>query len=183
MVERLLRDFGAAYGLAWISLRYFNAAGADPAGEVGEGHAPETHLIPLALHAAITGGEPLTVFGNDYPTADGTAIRDYVHVTDLASAHLMALQHLMSGGKSMALNLGTEQGHSVLEVVTAVERICGRKVPLVYGPMRPGDSSVMVADATMARATLGWRPEFPELEVMVRTAWQWQNRMRAEAIR
>ena len=183
MVERLLQDFGTAYGLAWISLRYFNAAGADPAGEIGEAHAPETHLIPLAIHAAAMGREPLTVFGNDYPTADGTAIRDYVHVTDLASAHLMALQHLMSGGESLALNLGTGQGHSVLEVITAVERICGRKVPLSYGPKRPGDSSVMVADATRARATLGWRPEFPELEVMVRTAWQWQNRMMAEAIR
>ncbi len=183
MVERVLKDFATAYNLAWISLRYFNAAGADPAGEIGEAHAPETHLIPLALHAAATGREPLTVFGNDYPTADGTAIRDYVHVTDLASAHLMALEHLMSGGESLALNLGTERGHSVLEVITAVERICGRKVPLAYGPKRPGDSSVMVADATKARATLGWRPEFPEIEAMVRTAWQWKNRLIAEAIR
>ena len=180
MVERLLKDFGEAYDLAWMSLRYFNAAGADPAGEIGEAHAPETHIIPLALSAAGAGGEPLNVFGNDYPTADGTAVRDYIHVTDLAAAHVMALRHLNSGRESLALNFGTGQGHSVLEVIGAVERICGRKVPLRFGPRRPGDPPLMIADATKAQATLGWRPEFPELEAMVRTAWQWQSRLLPE---
>jgi UDP-arabinose 4-epimerase len=175
MVEAMLRDFAAAYGLSWVSLRYFNAAGADPEAEIGEAHTPETHIIPLALQAA-TGSQPFTIFGADYPTPDGTAIRDYIHVADLAAAHVMALQHLLSGGRSLALNLGTEHGYSVLEVLASVERVCGRKVPVRYGPRRPGDPSALVADAAAARATFGWRPQYPQLDAIVDTAWRWHNR-------
>lgn len=176
IVERMLRDFEAAYGVRWVSLRYFNAAGADPMGEIGEEHSPETHIIPLAIRAAETGREPLTVFGADYATPDGTAIRDYVHVADLADAHVMACRHLLSGGDSMAMNLGTGKGHSVLEVIAAVEDVCGRTVSIQYGPRRPGDPPALVADAAKARATLGWRPRLSELKVIVRTGWDWHRR-------
>ncbi len=174
MVERMVRDAAAAYDLAWASLRYFNAAGADPDGEAGEAHEPETRLVPLAIRAAL-GGAPLTVFGTDYPTPDGTAIRDYIHVADLAGAHVLALQHLLSGGESLAANLGTGEGHSVLEVVTAVERVGGRKVPIRYGPRRPGDPSSMIADARTAGRTLGWKPDFPDIQTIVETAWRWHS--------
>jgi UDP-arabinose 4-epimerase len=183
VVERMLRDFGAAYGLAWAVLRYFNAAGADPECEIGEAHTPETHIIPLALRAAADGHEPLTVFGNDYPTTDGTAIRDYIHVADLASAHLAALRRLLAGGESLALNLGTGRGYSVLEVVSAIERVSGRKVTLRYGPRREGDLPVMIADASRARSVLSWDPEFVELDTIVRTAWRWHCQLAAEGMR
>jgi UDP-arabinose 4-epimerase len=176
MVEAMLRDFASAYGLSWVSLRYFNAAGADPAAEIGEAHTPETHIIPLAMQAATTGLQPFTIFGSDYPTPDGTAIRDYIHVADLAAAHVMALQHLLAGGRSLAVNLGTGRGYSVLEVLASVERVCGRKVPVRYGPRRPGDPSALVADAAEARATLGWRPQYPQLDAIVDTAWRWHSR-------
>jgi UDP-arabinose 4-epimerase len=182
MVETMLRDFAAAYGLSWVSLRYFNAAGADPAAGIGEAHTPETHIIPLAI-AAATGLQPFTIFGADYPTPDGTAIRDYIHVADLADAHVMALQHLLSGGRSLAVNLGTGHGYSVLEVLASVERVCGRKVPIRYGPRRAGDPSALVADAAEAHATLGWRPQYPQLETIVDTAWQWHNRPSREGAR
>jgi UDP-glucose-4-epimerase GalE len=180
IVEHMLRDFEAAYGLRWVSLRYFNAAGADPMGEIGEEHSPETHIIPLAIRAAETGRDPLMVFGADYPTPDGTAIRDYVHVADLADAHLAACKHLLSGGDSGAVNLGTGRGHSVLEVISAVERVCGRTVPIQYGPRRPGDPPALVADAARARAVLGWQPRFMELDMIVRTGWEWHRRQAAE---
>jgi UDP-glucose-4-epimerase GalE len=175
-VERMLRDAEAAYGLASVALRYFNAAGADPASEIGEAHAPETHLVPLAIGAALGTSGPLTIFGTDYPTPDGTAIRDYIHVADLASAHLLALQQLLASGRSCALNLGTGQGHSVLETVAAVEKVGGRRVPVQYGARRAGDPPCLVADAAMARAQLSWKPAYTDLESIVRSAWHWHAR-------
>jgi UDP-arabinose 4-epimerase len=182
MVEAMLRDFAAAYGLSWVSLRYFNAAGADAQTEIGEAHTPETHAIPLAIEAA-TRQRPFTIFGADYPTPDGTAIRDYVHVADLATAHVMALQYLLSGGRSLAVNLGIGHGYSVLQVLASVERVCGRRVPVHHGPRRPGDASALVADAAEARATLGWRPHYTQLDAIVDTAWRWHNRPPREETR
>jgi UDP-glucose-4-epimerase GalE len=176
-VERVLKSYGDAYGLRWGALRYFNAAGADPDGELGEDHAPESHLIPLAIAAAL-GGKPLSLFGTDYPTPDGTAVRDYVHVADLASAHLLALRHLAAGGESFAANVGTGRGHSVREVIEAVERVSGRPVPRTEAPRRAGDSPELVADARKIRALLGWEPRYPELQTMVEHAWRWHARSR-----
>jgi UDP-arabinose 4-epimerase len=174
MVERMLHWYGAAHGFTYAALRYFNAAGADPEGELGESHQPETHLIPLAIRAAM-GGPALRVFGTDYPTPDGTAIRDYIHVTDLAEAHLLALRHLTEGHASTVLNLGTGAGHSVREVVDAIERIGGCKVPREYVPRREGDAPVLVADPSRARALLGWKPMYSSLDTIVRTAWAWHR--------
>ena len=173
-LEKVLRWYGSAYGMKYACLRYFNAAGADPEGELGEFHDPETHLIPLVMQAAL-GGARLQVFGTDYPTPDGTAIRDYVHVTDLAQVHLNALRYLHDGGASLELNVGTGRGHSVREVIQAVEHISGLPVPADYGPRRVGDAPVLVADPTRARAALGWAPKFSELDTIVRTAWNWQQ--------
>jgi UDP-arabinose 4-epimerase len=172
-VERVLRWYGDAYGLRWAALRYFNAAGADPDGELGEDHAPESHLIPLAI-AAATGGTPLQVFGTDYPTPDGTAVRDYVHVADLASAHLLALGHLGRGGESFAANVGTGRGHSVRAVIETVERVSGLPVPRHEAPRRAGDAPELVADARKLARLLGWRPAYPELQTMVEHAWRWR---------
>jgi UDP-arabinose 4-epimerase len=173
-VERALRWYGEAYDLGWVALRYFNAAGADPDGEIGEAHSPETHLIPLAIQAALGEVPQLEVFGHDYPTPDGTAIRDYIHVNDLALAHVLALDHLRDGGSSMALNLGTGRGHSVLEVIRTVERISGQEVPARYAGRRAGDPDTLVADSSEATHTLGWKPEYPDLDSIVETAWRWQ---------
>ena len=174
MVERLLYWYACAFGLRWVALRYFNAAGADSDGEIGENHDPETHLIPLAISAALGSGDVLKIFGTDYPTPDGTAIRDYLHVTDLAAAHLAALNYIESGGESTAVNLGTGQGNSVLEVMSMVERVSGRKVPLQYTGRRAGDPPILVADARKAAQLLGWRTEHSALEEIVRTAWNWK---------
>ncbi len=171
-VERALPHFERAYGIRWISLRYFNAAGADPEGELGEAHHPEIHLIPRALDAA-TGGEPLTVFGTDYPTPDGTCLRDYIHVTDLADAHLRALRRLESGGPSGVYNLGTERPASVRDVIGAVERVTGRRVPHAIGPRRAGDPAVLYASSARARGDLGWQPTRPDLTTIVDDAWRW----------
>ena len=176
-VERTLRWYGEAYGLRWAALRYFNAAGADPGGELGEDHASESHLIPLALEAA-GGGAPLSVFGTDYPTPDGTAVRDYVHVADLAEAHLLALGHLGAGGASFAANVGTGVGHSVREVIASVERIAGLKVARREVARRDGDSPALVADARKIEALLGWRPRYGELDVMIEHAWRWRTSRR-----
>jgi UDP-arabinose 4-epimerase len=175
MVERILHDLHHADGLDWVSLRYFNAAGADPEGELGEAHEPETRLIPLTIRAAIAPEQPLTVFGTDYSTPDGTAIRDYIHVADLAEAHVLALKRLLAGGGNLAANLGTGRGHSVLDVVAAVERVSDRKVALRRAQRRPGDPPCMVADASLARRELGWRAEYPELDRIVETAWRWHS--------
>lgn len=175
VVERALLDYDRACGLRSVSLRYFNAAGADPEGEIGELHEPETHLIPLVLDA-IAGTRPnLTVNGSDYPTPDGTCVRDFIHVTDLASAHVAALEHLLAGGATLALNLGTGSGHSVLQVVEAAEQATGGKVPLAFGPRRPGDPPVLVADAARAAAALRWRPRHSSLHDIVASAWAWHR--------
>jgi UDP-arabinose 4-epimerase len=179
MVERVLRDCDAALGLRSVSLRYFNAAGADPDGELGECHEPETHAIPLAIRTAL-GEEPVfEYFGTDYPTPDGTAIRDYVHVSDLALAHVRALDHLLGGGASLALNLGTGSGHSVKQVVRAVASVTGLDVPTRAAARREGDPPVLVADASRARQLLGWEPALSGLGDIVRTAFDWHRRWRS----
>jgi UDP-glucose-4-epimerase GalE len=171
--EQMLRRFGEAYGTRWVTLRYFNAAGADPEGQLGEDHEPETHLIPLTIQA-VSGARPyVDIFGTDYPTADGTAIRDYVHVTDLAEAHLAAISYLLNGGSSTALNLGTGQGYSVRQVVEAVERVAHREVPTREAPPRVGDPPALVANPARAVEVLGWRPGHSTLEEIVATAWRW----------
>lgn len=181
MVERMLADFDRAYGVRSVALRYFNAAGADPEGEIGECHEPETHAIPLAILAALGRLPRFQVFGTDYPTPDGSAIRDYVHVSDLADAHVRALDYLVAGGSSTALNLGTGQGHSVLQVVAAVEAETGQRIALERAARRPGDPAVLVAAAERARATLGWTPAFTDLRDIVRTAVAWERRSEAQA--
>lgn len=172
-VERLLESFDRAYALRFVALRYFNAAGASA--RYGEHHDPETHLVPLALRAAAGHGPRLTVFGDDYETPDGTAIRDYVHVLDLGEAHLLALAHLRRGGGSELLNLGNGTGYSVLEVIEAARRVTGRDVPFTKGPRREGDPPRLVGDASRARAVLGWTSKRPSLEAIVRSAWDWQQ--------
>jgi UDP-arabinose 4-epimerase len=176
MVERILADFGAAHGLRSISLRYFNAAGADPDNEIGEAHDPETHLIPLALDAASGRRPSVTVFGTNYDTADGTCVRDYVHVADLADAHVKALRALDGGALSDVFNLGNGRGFSVREVVDAVERITGLSVPIILGDRRAGDPAVLISDAGKARDRLGWEPRIAKLDEIIRTAWAWHQR-------
>jgi UDP-glucose-4-epimerase GalE len=174
VAERAFPHYERAHGIRTIALRYFNAAGADPDGELGEDHAPEIHIIPRALDAA-TGGPGLQVFGDDYPTPDGTCLRDYIHVSDLADAHVRALETLAGGGKSDAFNLGTGQPQSVRDVISAVERVTGRTVPWTLAPRRPGDPAVLFASADKARAALGWTPRLPSLDDIVRTAWTWRE--------
>jgi UDP-arabinose 4-epimerase len=175
-IERALHWYGQAYGLRSVSLRYFNAAGADPDGEIGELHEPETHLLPLVLQTALGQRSQIDVYGTDYPTPDGTAIRDYIHVQDLAEAHLRALEHLGAGRESTALNLGTGRGHSVREVVRVAEAVSGRPVRCRDAARRPGDPPALVADPSLAALRLGWRARSSDLETIVRTALQWQLR-------
>jgi UDP-glucose-4-epimerase GalE len=176
MVERILHWEGVAHGLHHASLRYFNAAGADPAGEIGEHHEPETHLIPLVLDAALGRRAQIDVFGTDYPTPDGSAIRDYIHVTDLAEAHVLALRHIEGGGAGLALNLATGNGHSVREVIAAAERVTQRRIPRREMPRRPGDPPALVADPARARALLGWTAKHSDLDTILATAWEWHRR-------
>ena len=176
MIERVLRDYEPAYGLRSVALRYFNAAGCDPDGEVGEDHEPETHLIPRVLMAADGMLPRIDVFGTDYPTPDGTCLRDYIHVTDLADGHVRALDYLQRGGASSAVNLGTGRAFSVREVIAAAERVTGRRIPVHEGPRRAGDPPVLVADATRARTLLGFAPRYSEIEPIVETAWRWHKR-------
>ncbi|HVO49257.1 MAG TPA: UDP-glucose 4-epimerase GalE [Steroidobacteraceae bacterium] len=175
MVEQILEDYSGAHGLRSIALRYFNAAGADPAGEVGEDHSPETHLIPLVLDVALGRRENVTVFGNDYDTPDGTCVRDYVHVTDLAQAHVAAVERLESGTGHTAYNLGSGHGYSVLEVVDAARRVTGRPIPMVSGPRRAGDPARLVSMAGRAQADLGWRPQRSDLDTILADAWRWHR--------
>jgi UDP-glucose-4-epimerase GalE len=179
VVERILHWFDRIHGLRSIALRYFNASGADPEGNLGEEHEPETHLIPL-LFRAIQTGEPATVFGDDYPTPDGTCIRDYIHVNDLAQAHILALEALARGAPGNAFNVGTGTGNSVREVLSAVEAVTGRKVPHKIGPRRAGDPSHLVANADRLRRTLGWKPEYDDLRKNVATAWNFVGKRQAQ---
>jgi UDP-arabinose 4-epimerase len=174
MVERLLHWWGVSYGLEWVALRYFNAAGADPEGELGENHDPETHLIPLAVAAALGTGKALEIYGTNYETPDGTAIRDYLHVTDLADAHLAALRYLEAGGASSAFNLGTGCGNSVREVIDTVGRISGLTVPFREVGRRSGDPPSLVADPRKAEQLLDWHPRHSSLEEIVQSAWNWK---------
>lgn len=176
MMERAMHWYGSAYGLRSVALRYFNAAGADPNGEIGENHQPETHLIPLVVHATLGQRPFVEVYGTDYATPDGTAIRDYIHVSDLAEAHVLALKYLIDGGESTVLNLGTSRGYSVREVIAAVERCSGgRKVPFRDAPRRQGDPPSLVADASRAVKLLGWRPRFSDIDTIVQSAWNWHS--------
>ncbi|HVK54262.1 MAG TPA: UDP-glucose 4-epimerase GalE [Burkholderiales bacterium] len=175
MVEQVLEDYERAYGIKSVCLRYFNAAGAHPAGILGERHNPETHLIPLVLQVA-SGKRPfIDVYGRDYDTPDGTAIRDYIHVSDLCDAHLLAIRKLLSGGENAAYNLGNGNGFSVLEVIAAVENVTGKNVTVRHSPRRPGDSARLVADSALARSKLGWNPKYASLETIIEHAWQWEK--------
>ena len=173
--ENALEAYDRAYGLRSVSLRYFNAAGADESGEIGEIHDPETHLIPLVLAASTENGPELQIFGPDYPTPDGTCVRDYVHVNDLADAHVQALRHLEKGSDSLAINLGTGRGHSVLEVIDAAENVTGRPVRRKMGPRRPGDPPILVADPAKAQRVLGWTAK-RNLADIVSSAWTWMQK-------
>jgi len=177
VVEQMLRDFEVAHGLEWIALRYFNAAGADRDVQIGAVHDPETRLIPLVLDAASGRRDAITVFGSDYDTPDGTCVRDYTHVSDLADAHILALMALESGRQSGAYNLGNGLGFSVSEVITAAERITGLDVPRQFGARRPGDPARLVADAGKAKSELGWQPQITDLEEIISTAWTWHQRV------
>src|SRR5882724_1936237 len=171
-VEHMLEDVNKAHDLPWVALRYFNAAGSDPDGEIGEQHDPETHLIPLVLRAALT-GSPVSIYGDDYDTSDGTCIRDYVHVNDLADAHILALKYLLGDGKSCSMNLANSRGFSVKEVIAAAERVCGRPIAVKLAPRRPGDPAILIGKTERAKALLGWSPARSDLELQVRDAWNW----------
>lgn len=173
-IERSLDDYARAYGFAYAALRYFNAAGASPRGDLGEDHLPESHLIPIVSQVALGQRERITIFGDDYPTPDGTCIRDYIHVDDLASAHALALDRLKPG-EGLKLNLGTGDGHSVREVIDSCRRVTGREIPEEVGPRRAGDPPELVANAQRAGQLLGWTPKFVELDAIVATAWRWHS--------
>ena len=175
IVESILPDFEAAHGIGWAALRYFNAAGADPDGELGPNHDPITHLIPVVLRAGLGTGPTLTIFGTDYPTPDGTAIRDYIHVTDLAAAHVAALRYLFENKPSGAFNLGMGKGYSVREVVEAATGILGKAIPFIEGERRAGDPPALFADPTKANRDLNWTPRYSDLETIVRTAAEWER--------
>jgi UDP-glucose 4-epimerase len=177
MIEEVLQDYAAAYDLKYTSLRYFNAAGADPDGEIGEDHDPETHLIPLVLDVAAAKRASVKVFGTDYETPDGTCIRDYIHVTDLAEAHILALQRLMDGADSSNYNLGTGQGFSVLDVIERAQHITGKDIRAENGDRRPGDPPVLIASNEKAIAELGWNPIYADLDDIIGTAWRWHQNL------
>lgn len=175
MVERILSDFDAAYGLKSVRFRYFNAAGADPTGKLGEDHAPETHLIPLVLLTALGKQEFVSILGTDYPTSDGTCIRDYIHVTDLAQAHVLGLEYLLKGGDSEVFNLGNGSGFSVKQVIETARLVTGREIKSVERDRRPGDPPVLVGSSDKARRVLGWHPQYPNINEILTHAWQWHQ--------
>lgn len=181
MVEHMLQDYDAAYGLRSVRLRYFNAAGADPGGRLGEDHDPETHLIPLVLLTALGRRQQVSIFGFDHPTGDGTCIRDYIHVSDLAEAHVLALGYLEQGGATAAFNLGNGSGFSVNEVIEAARRVTGREIPTEIAPARPGDPPELVGSAAHARNALGWRPRFPGIDEIISHAWAWHRQRHGPA--
>ena len=174
VIEQALADYAQAYGFGYAALRYFNAAGASPDGDLGEDHDPETHLIPLVLQVALGQRPHITIFGDDYPTPDGTCIRDYIHVDDLGAAHVLALEQLQAG-QGLQLNLGTGRGHSVREVIDACRRVTGHAIPAPIGPRRPGDPPELVADSPQAQRVLDWQPQYTDIESIVRTAWKWHS--------
>ena len=175
MLEKVIMDYEKAYGIKYVFLRYFNASGAAEDGEIGEDHTPETHLIPLVLEAALGLRKSITVFGTDYDTPDGSCIRDYIHVADLAEAHRLALDYLIEGNPSIACNLGTGRGYSVKEVIQLAEEVTGLKVPIEYGERRAGDPPILVAKPDLAREKLGWEASYKELKDVIRSAWAWHN--------
>jgi len=176
MMEQLLSDYNEAYGINYCCLRYFNAAGADPDGEIGESHEPETHLIPLVLDAAADEKKSVSVYGSDYPTGDGSCIRDYIHVLDLAKAHVQAMEYLIKGNKSRCVNLGNGSGTSVFEIIDAVKRVTGRDVRINLSPRRQGDPPVLVGSAELAKELLKWEPQFTGIDTIIRHAWQWHQK-------
>jgi UDP-glucose 4-epimerase len=182
MVEKVLEDYDRAYGLKYVNLRYFNAAGADPDSEIGEWHDPETHLIPLAIYNAIGINSNITVFGTDYKTDDGTCVRDYIHVNDLASAHILALEYLMSEKKSNSFNLGNGNGFSVKKILDVVESKSGKKLNIIYGPRREGDPAVLVGSSKKAYEVLGWKPFYDRIDLIVETAYNWHKKQLEENI-
>ena len=175
MVEQMLEDYDKAYGLKSVSLRYFNAAGADTGGELGERHEPETHLIPLVMQVASGRRDYISEFGNDYETSDGTCIRDYIHVQDLCDAHLLALDHLIEKSTSDQFNLGNGQGFSVRQVIDTARQVTGRDIPVQKEARRQGDPAILVADATRAWNELSWKPKYSDLETIIQTAWNWEQ--------
>lgn len=175
-VERMLKDCDSAYGLKYISLRYFNAAGADKSGKIGERHRNETHLIPLALEVATGRRENIKIFGANYPTPDGTCIRDYIHVSDLTGAHLLALKSLLSGGNSAVYNLGNNRGYSVREVIELARKVTGRPIPAIEADKRPGDPAILIASSDKIKKKLGWKPKYEDLETIIKTAWKWHQK-------
>ena len=175
IVEQILSDYDYAYNLKFVSLRYFNAAGADPENQLGERHSPETHLIPLVLQAASGRRDSITIFGDKYDTPDGTCIRDYIHVNDLCSAHLLALEHLDKGGNSKSYNLGNGQGYSIKEIIDNAKIITGKDFNVVIGKYRDGDPARLVADSKLIQSELGWKPEFSDIKIILRHAWEWEQ--------
>jgi len=175
-VERMLQDCDAAYGLKSISLRYFNAAGADESGQIGERHTYETHLIPLILKVATGERKDIKIFGTDYPTPDGTCVRGYIHVSDLAQAHLLALEDLLADGASAVYNLGNSKGYSVREVIELARKVTGHPIPAVEGDKRPGDPATLIAGSEKIKKILGWKPKYEDLETILRTAWTWHQK-------
>ncbi|MGQ9455770.1 MAG: UDP-glucose 4-epimerase GalE [Armatimonadota bacterium] len=175
MLEQILQDYDKAYGLRSVSLRYFNAAGADPSGCIGEDHTPEHHLVPIVLQVALGKRDHVKVFGTDWPTKDGTCIRDYIHVSDLAQAHVLALDALRSGLPTTEYNLGNGNGYSVLEVIQVAEKVTGTTIKYVPADRRPGDPAMLVASSDRIREELGFEPKYPQLETIIRTAWQWHS--------
>jgi len=178
MIETILKDFDDAYNMKHVNLRYFNAAGADPDAEIGEWHTPETHLIPLILDVATGERENIKIFGTDYNTSDGTCVRDYIHVNDLASAHILVFEYLLSGGKSDSFNLGNGEGYSVKEVIEMARNITGKDIPVINWERRPGDPPNLVGSADKIKKTLGWEPKYAELNTIIKTAWNWHSSSR-----